>query len=134
LFVDYEPDQIRQAEVQTFHLFSQCYELGLDRIDVSAVRETALYTTVMDGNHFLNYLRARPFRRSTRQDKRELVFVSASGQLPSISPQVKVCRFLEKVDEVRAKKSQKQMAVRTGELPVYLADEKDEVLDTVSRN
>jgi hypothetical protein len=111
--------------MQTLHLFSERCELGLDRIDVSAVRETALYTRVMDGNHFLNYLRARPFRRSTRQDKCELVFVSASGQ-ESMS-------FLEKVDEVRAKshKSRWQLA---GELPVYLADEKDDVLDTVSRS
>src|SRR5437667_7002185 len=36
--------------------------------------ELRLYTGVMDGNHFLDYLRARPSRRSTGQDKCELVF------------------------------------------------------------
>jgi hypothetical protein len=79
--------------MQTLHLFSQCCELGLDRIDVSAVHRTALNTRVMDGNHFLNYLRARPFRRSTRQDNCELVFLPASGSTSQHFSAVKVCRF-----------------------------------------
>src|SRR2546427_11654773 len=36
--------------------------------------ELRLYTGVMDGNHFVDYLRARPSRRSTGQDRCELVF------------------------------------------------------------
>ena len=111
MFVDYEPDQSRHDEMQTLHLFSERCELGLDRIDVSAVREIALYTRVMDGNLFLNYLRARPFRRSTGQGKCELSVSSSIGINFPASLRSESMSFLEKGDEVRAKKSQKQMAV-----------------------
>src|SRR5205823_9720381 len=59
--------------------------------------EPRLYTRVMDGNHSLDYLRARPSRRSTGQDKCELVFCvrrseEHTSELQSLA--YLVCRLL----------------------------------------
>jgi hypothetical protein len=61
-------------------------------IDVNAIHRTALRTRVIDGNHCFYYRRARPFRRSTGQDKCELAFSARIVNL-AVSPQVRVCRF-----------------------------------------